>query len=145
MKNIVLLIICFILMGTSHLLAGKKKVKQAKPEGAFELIAQLDGGKMVMVGFKNSNILFNNQTQSFNAYVGCNTISGVLNHGKKTLQLGQLTRTEKACPDYIDGLEEQFIKHLEQVNGYRWDGGTLLLMNNETVLMKMKMKKKLTP
>ena len=125
-------------------MAAKKKNKNAKPEGAFQLMAQLDGGKMVMVGFKNSNILFNNQTQKFNAYVGCNTISGVLNHGKKRLQLGQLTRTEKACPDYIDGLEEQFIKHLEQVNGYRWDGGTLLLLNNETVLMKLK-RKNLTP
>jgi heat shock protein HslJ len=144
MKTVLLLIAGILLLGAEPVMASKKKVKQTKPEGAYQLIAQLDGGKMVMVGFKNSNILFNNQTQKFNAYVGCNTISGVLNSGKKTLQLGQLTRTEKACPDYIDGLEEQFIKHLEQVNGYRWEGSTLLLLNNETVLMKMK-KKLVTP
>lgn len=144
MKNVLLLMGCFLLMGTEEMMAGKKKAKQTKPEGAYQLIAQLDGGKMVVVGFKNSNILFNNQTQKFNAYVGCNTISGVLNSGKRTLQLGQLTRTDKACPDYIDGLEEQFIKHLEQVNGFRWEGGTLMLLNNETVLIKMK-KKSLVP
>jgi len=144
MKTVLLLIAGILLLGAEPVMASKKKVKQTKPEGAYQLIAQLDGGKMVMVGFKNSNILFNNQIQKFNAYVGCNTISGVLNSGKKTLQLGQLTRTEKACPDYIDGLEEQFIKHLEQVNGYRWEGSTLLLLNNETVLMKMK-KKLVTP
>lgn len=135
-----LLLFTFLWSSPMLLTASKKKVKQTKPEGAYQLMAQLDGGKMVVVGFKNSNVLFNNQTQRFDAYVGCNTISGVMNHNKKTLQLGQLTRTEKACPDYIDGLEEQFIRHLEQVNGYRWEGNTLLLMNNETVLMKMKKK-----
>ncbi|MBU3676146.1 MAG: META domain-containing protein [Chitinophagaceae bacterium] len=127
---------CFSFFQTA--LAAKKK--NGRPAGAFQLVAQLDQGKMVVVGFKNSNILFNQETKQFNAYVGCNTISGSISGKRNELRLAQLVKTEKACPDYIDGLEEQFMQHLGNITAYRWEGNSLLLMNNNTVLMKLKHK-----
>ena len=123
----------------TSLMAAKKK-KQGKPEGAFQLIAQLDNGKMQQVGYKNSNILFQSTDQKMQAYVGCNTISGTLMLKRNSMQILKLIKTDKACPDYIDGLEEQFFKNLEQVNAYDWDGSTLLLQNNKTTLMKLRRK-----
>ncbi|MGI9190704.1 MAG: META domain-containing protein [Chitinophagaceae bacterium] len=116
------------------------KKQSGKPTGAFQLVTQLDHGKMVVVGFKNSNILFNQETKQFNAYVGCNTISGTMSGKRNELRLAQLIKTEKACPDYLDGLEEQFMQHLGNITAYRWEGNSLLLMNNNTVLMKLKPK-----
>lgn len=121
-----------------QMIAGKKKT--GKPNGSYQLVAQLDNGKMVVVGYKNSNIIFNQETKKFNAYVGCNTISGLMNGKRQELRIAQLVKTEKACPDYIDGLEEQFMKHLENVTAYRWEGNSLWLLNNNTVLMKLKPK-----
>ncbi len=116
------------------------KKKNGRPGGAFQLVAQLDQGKMVVVGFKNSNILFNQTSKQFNAYVGCNTISGSISGKRNELRLAQLVKTEKACPDYLDGLEEQFMQHLGNITAYRWQGNSLLLLNNNTVLMKLKQK-----
>ena len=121
-----------------QMIAGKKKT--GKPNGSYQLVAQLDNGKMVVVGYKNSNIIFNQETNKFNAYVGCNTISGLMSGKRQELRIAQLVKTEKACPDYIDGLEEQFMKHLENVTAYRWEGNSLWLLNNNTVLMKLKPK-----
>ena len=121
-----------------QMIAGKKKT--GKPNGAYQLVAQLDNEKMVVVGYKNSNILFNQETSKFNAYVGCNIISGLMSGKRNELRIAQLVKTDKACPDYIDGLEEQFMKHIENVTAYRWEGSSLLLLNNNTVLMKLKPK-----
>ena len=139
MKYVVMVLALLVLMIPTSLMAVKKK-KQGKPDGAFQLIAQLDNGKMQQVGYKNTNILFQESDQKIQAYVGCNTISGALLLKRNSMQILKLIKTDKACPDYIDGLEEQFFKHLEQVNAYDWDGSTLLLMNNKTTLMKLRRK-----
>lgn len=137
MRWVKLLLLVLSLM-PMQMKAGKKKT--GKPNGAYQLVAQLDNGKMVVVGYKNSNILFNQETNKFNAYVGCNTISGIMSGKRNELRIAQLVKTDKACPDYIDGLEEQFMKHMENVTAFRWEGNALLLLNNSTVLMKLKPK-----
>ncbi len=138
LQRLLILIVVSSFTFTNLAMAGKKK--SGKPEGAYQLVAQLDHGKMVVVGFKNSNIIFNQTSKQFNAYVGCNTISGSISSKRNELRLAQLVKTEKACPDYIDGLEEQFMQHLGNITAYRWEGNALLLLNNNTVLMKLKQK-----
>jgi heat shock protein HslJ len=64
-------------------------------------------------------------------FAGCNRFSGTfeLTEGGR-LKFGAMAVTRMACDDEAMKREQEFLEMLGKVNGYRFDGGELLLLEN---------------
>ncbi|MEJ2501504.1 MAG: META domain-containing protein [Campylobacterales bacterium] len=67
---------------------------------------------------------------------GCNTFAGPLRVSGETVTIGPLISTRMACPDMQE--EQAFFHALGQVDGYRLEGETLLLLRDDAWKLRLK-------
>jgi heat shock protein HslJ len=61
--------------------------------------------------------------------IGCNRMAGGYKVAGESLSLGPLISTRMACPGELDTLERAYMRALQDVRGYKMDGGALLLLD----------------
>jgi heat shock protein HslJ len=77
---------------------------------------------------------FSTGKKRFSGNTGCNSMSGTFTLANDSLVFGpQLITTRMACQGYN---EKAFLANLMLTNHFKIENGTLLLMNNNTVLSK---------
>ena len=75
----------------------------------------------------------------FSGNGGCNRISGNYTLGKKSsIHFGEVTSTKMSCPDLA--FETTFLSMLNKVNRYEVTGNTMLLKDDNEVLMILERK-----
>ncbi len=81
-------------------------------------------------------IQFNTEAKSINGYAGCNRFFGTYEEPQPgKLNFSAMGATKMACPEHEMEIEDLFLASLNRVNGYKIEGNTLELLQNETVLM----------
>lgn len=60
---------------------------------------------------------------------GCNRYSATYTRGAEALELGPIASTRMACPPPADAVERVYVATLEQVAGWRLEGGRLVLLD----------------
>lgn len=104
--------------------ADPKLTAQARPWRLVELMGQPvkpdEQGRV-------PTLIFSADGASVSGFAGCNSFSGqaTLGQGPQRLRLGPLAATLRACPDMA--LEQQYLRMLDQVDGYFADGRQLHL------------------
>lgn len=76
-------------------------------------------------------IEFNENESRISGSAACNRFFGSFKVSDKTLNLSQMGSTKMFCDDKSNQLETAFLKALGEVNGYKFDGQVLVLMNNK--------------
>ena len=79
-------------------------------------------------------INFDENSKNFSGNTGCNNMRGSFSYTDSTLKINeQIITTKMACPGYN---EDAFLKNLPKANGYRFENGMLVLLNDKTELSR---------
>jgi heat shock protein HslJ len=143
MKTNVILFICLFYVGGIGCKTPTQTMIKTNESiyGSFTLVQQKDEHELINIGFKESIINIVDSTERINCFVGCNSISGNFNVENGYIKPIKWERTEKACKDYLDGLEERFVYNLGHIDNYKWNGLLLELYEKENLLLVLKKKK----
>lgn len=70
-------------------------------------------------------------------FAGCNNFFGSFVATDKTMQIGALGATRKACPQSIMQLETSFLQALESANAYHIDANVLTLADGKRTILQL--------
>lgn len=120
----------------------KKKIvsKQKEVWGEYRLVSILDNNKQQVVGYNGTKITLSKEKQTLWAYVGCNSIMAKVMVQQNQIHLDNLTTTEMACPDGIDGLEAKFKQYLQDITAVQTTNQGINLLNNKKIILVLKRK-----
>ena len=83
---------------------------------------------------KIPRLVFDLSTKKFTGNTGCNSMSGQFEFTDSTLQFNQrIITTRMACIGYN---EKEFLETLHRTNSYKLQGGTLILLFDQTELSR---------
>ena len=95
-----------------------------------EVPVQLSGTR------RDASITFLPAEKRFTGYGGCNSINGTYSIEKNKLYFSDIVSTKMSCPDI--SFETTFLQTLSKVNRYEISGNTILLKNDNDVLVIVK-------
>ena len=88
------------------------------PIGGYTLVTITQNGKTTAPGSQAPRPTLSFDGKRVTGFTGCNTFGGAYVARREVLRFGALATTKKACPDYIDGLEADYLKLLRGVKGF---------------------------
>ncbi|MEF2280273.1 META domain-containing protein [Deinococcus sp. YIM 134068] len=97
----------------------------------WTLTGLTDGGRLVAPGRLVRAPTLRLDGRLASGITPCNLYRAPYAAREKTLRLGRLATTRRACPDRVDGLEERFVGLLRGVTRYTFSGTTLTLLAGE--------------
>ncbi|WP_293913216.1 META domain-containing protein [Deinococcus sp.] len=88
------------------------------PIGGYTLVSLTQNGQTTSLGSLAPRPTISFDGKRVTGFTGCNTFGGSYVARREVLRFGALAITRKACPDYIDGLEADYLKLLRGVKGF---------------------------
>jgi len=69
--------------------------------------------------------------ETVGGFAGCNRFTAPYTQDGDSLELGTIATTQMACPPPADGVEREYVDALARVAGWRIDGGSLVLLDDD--------------
>ncbi len=124
------ILLSFGLLALAACQATTDPVRPASLTGRWQLTSL--HGQAVAVNVQNPNHLsFGALPEQFNAYAGCNQLSGRYQHQGDAIAFGDLATTRMLCPAAVMGLEQNFSQALAKARFYKIDNQMLVLLDEQ--------------
>ncbi len=101
------------------------------PIGGYSLVSITANGQITAPGSAATRPTLNFDGKRASGSSGCNSFGASYVARQNVLRFGALASTLRACPDYTDGLEAQFLKLLRGVNRFELSG----MSGNQTLTL----------
>ncbi len=92
------------------------------PVGGYSLVSLTENGQTTRPGSAAVRPTLSFDGKRATGSSGCNNFGGSYVARQNVLRFGNLASTLRACPDYQDGLEAQYLKLLRRVNRFEISG-----------------------
>jgi len=100
-------------------------------------------GNYIITQIEDNDAISNKLTISFDeklnkvtGFSGCNSFFGAYTINNSELSFGNISSSKKFCPEEINTVERQFLNAISRVNSFTIQDNTLVLFENDTVLIK---------
>jgi heat shock protein HslJ len=111
---------------------GKSQIRQSPPAGNY-IITQIGDNDAIS---SKLNISFDDKSNQVSGFAGCNTFFGRYTIEGNTIKFGPIGASKKFCKKEINAVESEFLKVLNNANSFSVKDKVLLLLENDTVLLK---------
>ena len=82
-------------------------------------------------------IIFDEAKTQATGYAGCNRFFGGYELNGEALRFGPIGATKRACPDFEEAVETEFLKVLDATRRWRIVDVTLELLNGDLILARL--------
>jgi heat shock protein HslJ len=110
----------------------KSQTPQSPPSGDYT-ISQIGDNDAIS---PKLSISFDDKSNQVTGFAGCNSFFGNYSIKGDTIKFGPIGASKKFCQKEINAVESEFLKALNKANSFSIKDKTLLLIENDTVLLK---------
>ena len=100
-------------------------------------------GSYIITQIENTDNISNKLTINFDdklnkvtGFTGCNRFFGAYTINNSALSFGNMATSKKFCPEEINAVERQLLNAISRVNSFTVQDNNLVLLENDTVLIK---------